>query len=402
MDICHRPREWDNEFGELRLVRHPGQYTVDVDKAEITSYSVIDLLSWQESGALRVSPKFQRRGVWSTAAKGHLIDSILLGYSIPPIHIRLADAAGGRIVREVIDGQQRVRAVFDFIAGKYRIPRSVSREWGGKGFDELDNATRELLTLFSFVVYQYKRLNDADVLDMFSRLNMYSVSLNAQELRNGKWFGAFKRLSYGLANESLEFWRQKRIISESQIARMREAELVSELLVLQMDGLQDKKKSLDVFYDRLDEEWDFASIQWDVGRAATARTQPALYLSADESRARYLQTMTAIERAVGEVLAEGPLRRPALFYTLFGAVHHVLFGLPRGDSLPLSGVGFNGQMSKAFQRAAVDLASVFENDGKSRNENLSQFYGASAQQTDNVEPREIRLRTLLGLVSDAL
>jgi hypothetical protein len=231
---------------------------------------------------------------------------------------------------------------------------------------------------------------------------MYSVSLNAQELRNGKWFGEFKRLSYGLATESLEFWRQKRIISESQIARMREAELVSELLVLQLDGLQDKKKSLDVFYDRLDEEWDTDPIHWQAGRAAAAREQPALYLSADESRSRYRQTMTAIEGAVGEVLAEGPLRRPALFYTLFGAVHHVLFGLPRGDSLPLGGVGFNGKMSKAFQRAAVELADVFANDGKSRNESLSQFFGASTQQTDNVEPREIRLRSLLDLVSDAL
>ncbi|MEI2268820.1 DUF262 domain-containing protein [Microbacterium sp. No. 7] len=373
-----------------------------MDKAEITSYSVIDLLSWQESGALRVSPKFQRRGVWGTAAKGHLIDSILLGYSIPPIHIRLAEDAGGRIVREVIDGQQRVRAVFDFIAGKYRIPPSVSRNWGGHGFDELDNESRELLKLFSFVVYQYKRLNDADVLDMFSRLNMYSVSLNAQELRNGKWFGEFKRLSYGLATESLEFWRQKRIISESQIARMREAELVSELLVLQLDGLQDKKKSLDVFYDRLDEEWGINPIQWEAGRTASVRPQPVHYLSADESGTRYRQTMIAIDRAIGDVLAEGPLRRPALFYTLFGAAHHVLYGLPRGESLPLAQAGFDNRMNRAFQRAAVEVADVFANDGKTRNANLSQFFGASGQQTDNIEPRQARLGALLQLVSDSL
>jgi hypothetical protein len=375
---------------------------VDVDKAEITSYSVIDLLSWQESGALRVSPKFQRRGVWGTAAKGHLIDSILLGYSIPPIHIRLADGTGGRIVREVIDGQQRVRAVFDFIAGKYRIPRSVSKEWGGKGFDELDDDAREALTLFSFVVYQYKRLSDADVLDMFSRLNMYSVSLNAQELRNGKWFGEFKRLGYALANESLEFWRQQRIVSESQIARMREAELVSELLVLQMDGLQDKKRSLDVFYAHLDEEWGPSPIDWETGRGTSARTQPARYLSAEEARERYRHTMSAIEASVGDVLAEGPFRRPALFYTLFAATHHVLFGLPRLEGLPLARAGFDGPMSKAFQRVAVDVADVFVADGKTRNENLTRFFGASARQTDNLEPRETRLRSLLGLIADAL
>lgn len=375
---------------------------MDVDKAEITSYSVIDLLSWQESGALRVSPKFQRRGVWRTAAKGHLIDSILLGYSIPPIHIRLADDAGGRIIREVIDGQQRVRAVFDFIAGKFRIPRSVSREWGGKGFDELDNPAREALRLFSFVVYQYKRLNDADVLDMFSRLNMYSVSLNAQELRNGRWFGEFKRLSYGLANESLEFWRRQRIVTESQIARMREVELVSELLVLQMDGMQDKKKSLDIFYDRLDEEWASEAIIWTEGRSAGGRAQPARYFSAVEAQARYRETMGSIEVALGDVLGEGPFRRPALFYTLFGAVHHILFGLPRFETAPLSAVGINSQTGRAIRRAAGDIADVFENGGKSRNPALERFFDASSRQTDNLEPRKTRLISLLDTVKAAL
>ncbi|MCJ1711599.1 DUF262 domain-containing protein [Clavibacter michiganensis subsp. phaseoli] len=373
-----------------------------MDKAEITSYSILDLLSWQESGGLRVSPKFQRRGVWGTPAKAHLIDSILLGYPIPPIHIRLADDSGGRIVREVIDGQQRIRAVFEFIAGRYRIPRSVSREWGGKDFDELTNDAREKLTLFSFVVYQYKKLSDIEVLDMFSRLNMYSVSLNAQELRNGKWFGEFKRLAYDLANESLEFWRRQRVVSESQIARMREAELVSELLILQMDGLQDKKKSVDVFYERLDEDWGPQPVEWLVGRGLASRPQPAQFLNASEASLRFRSTMSVIDKTVGDVLAEGPLRRPALFYTLYGAAYHILYGLPRHADLPLTGAGFDSAISKAFHRTSVELADVFNETVKTRNYNLTRFVSASARQTDNVGPREIRLTSLLNAVKGAL
>lgn len=373
-----------------------------MDKAEITSYSVLDLLSWQESGALRVSPKFQRRGVWSTAAKGHLIDSILLGYPIPPIHIRLATDVGGRMVREVIDGQQRIRAVFDFIGGKYRIPKSVSQTWGGKGFDDLSSDTADKLRLFSFVIYQYKKLSDPDVLDMFSRLNMYSVSLNSQELRNGKWFGEFKRSSYRLANESLEFWRSQRIISESQIARMREAELVSELLVLQMDGIQDKKKSVDTFYERLDEEWGDKPITWVAGRSSAPREVPNRYLGVIDAEARYRSTMNVIELSVGDVLAETPLRRPALFYSLFGAVHHIIFGLPRAQELPLAQVGFEDGIGRALREVAVELADVFENSGKTRNEHLAAFHRASARQTDNLEPRATRVHAILQLVKDAL
>jgi len=372
-----------------------------VPKADITSYSVLDLLSWQESGGLRITPKFQRRGVWGTAAKGHLIDSILLEYPVPPIHIRLADDSAGRMIREVIDGQQRIRAVFEFIAGSYRIPPSVSREFGGMGFDELPDEFREQLRLFSFVVYQYKKLSDADVLDMFARLNMYSVSLNSQELRNGKWFGEFKRLSYSLATESLEFWRRQRVLSESQIARMRDAELVGELLICQMDGLQDKKKSLDVFYERLDEEWGPNPWTWPAGRGTTERAQPARYLSSVEAAGRYEQTLGAVDGALGESLALGPLRRPALFYTLFGAVHHIIYGLPRYEQLPLAAAGLDGALRQSLQRTAGELSEVFIAKGRTRNPKMEEFYRASTQQTDNLEPREVRLKMLLELVYDA-
>jgi hypothetical protein len=70
------------------------EYGESMPKAELTSYSVVDLLSWQESGALRISPNFQRRSVWNTPAKGYFIDSVLLEYPVPPVHIRLVSAGG--------------------------------------------------------------------------------------------------------------------------------------------------------------------------------------------------------------------------------------------------------------------------------------------------------------------
>lgn len=370
-------------------------------RPDITSYSVVDLLSWQESGALQISPKFQRRSVWTTPAKGHFIDSILLDYPIPPIHIRLANDESGRTVREVIDGQQRIRSVFDFIAGAFRIPKAVSQHWGGKSYEQLSDEDRELLNLFSFTVYQYKKLSDAEVLDMFSRLNTYSVSLSAQELRNGKWFGEFKRLSYSLATESLEFWRSYRIFTEQQIARMREAELVSELLVAQMDGLQDKKASLDDFYENLDEDWGPAPVKWLTGKGVNEREQPAAYLHAGEAEHRFRSTMAAIEEAVGEALQTSPLRRPALFYTLFCATYHIMYGLPRANDLPLRRAGMKRTIAGAMRQVTGELVDLFENRGRTRHDDLAAFYEGSARQTDNLVPREERLRAFLSLVHAA-
>ena len=367
-------------------------------KPEITSYSVVDLLSWQETGTLSVSPKFQRRSVWTAAAKSFFLDSVLQGYPVPPIHIRLVQEPGQKPVREVIDGQQRVRAIFDFIAGNYRISKSVSPAWGGKNYRSLTTEEQDIINLFSFTVYQYMKLNDSEVLDMFARLNTYSVSLSSQELRNGKWFGHFKQSSYRLATGALEFWRGHKIFNEQQIARMREAELVSELLIAQLDGLQDKKGSIDGFYEHLDEDWGKHPTGWHPSRSQGARQVPAEYLSASESERRFKATIRGIEEAVGDVLQRTPFRRPALFYTLYCGCYHLLYGLPRSDSLPLAESGIGGEIGDALREVAVELADVFDAKGGTSDKLLRSFYEASARQTDNIGPRSERLTSMLQLV----
>lgn len=370
-------------------------------KPEITSYTVVDLLSWQESGGLRISPKFQRRSVWTNPAKGFFIDSILQDYPIPPIHIRLTHEGGRKPVREVIDGQQRIRAIFDFIAGDFRIPASVSPGWGGKSYKSLSDEDRDSVNLFSFTVYQYKRLSDADVLDIFSRLNTYSVSLNAQELRNGKWFGHYKQTSYRLATGSIEFWRRHKIFNEQQIARMREVELTSELLATQLDGMQDKKSSLDTFYEHLDEAWGGKEVKWATGRTTPA-THPLRYLSGKESEHRFLVTIKAIDDALGDVLQKTPLRRPALFYTLYCATYHIIYGLPQSEDLPLAGAGMTETVNDALRQVAGELTSVFADKGRSQVLELQTFYEGAARQTDNIGPRSARLESLLAMIQSTL
>src|SRR6476661_2750462 len=102
-----------------------------------TTHVVLDLVAWNESGALELSPKFQRRPVWKAASKSYFIDSLLRGFPVPPIHIRLGMRNKGAY-REIIDGQQRLRAVFDFVRGKYRLSRTLEAPWAGMAFKDLD------------------------------------------------------------------------------------------------------------------------------------------------------------------------------------------------------------------------------------------------------------------------
>ena len=66
-------------------------------------YSINDFREWNERGELKLSPKFQRRRVWSDKAKSYLVDTILRGLPIPPVFIRQQiDQKTRKTIREII------------------------------------------------------------------------------------------------------------------------------------------------------------------------------------------------------------------------------------------------------------------------------------------------------------
>lgn len=278
------------------------------------------------------------------------------------------------MVREVIDGQQRIAAVVDYISGKYSLSNNLGASWAGKHFNELSEEQRDMIRQYTFVCEVFSGIDDAEVLQVFSRLNTYSVPLNAQELRNGRYFGPFKQSAYALASEHLEFWRHHRIYTEQSIARMLEVELVSELMIVEIDGLQDKKKSINTFYDRFDQEFR------------------------DRSRVeeRFRATIDVISSHLHDILGNSEFRRTPLFYSLFGAVFHRLYGVPKQD-LPTSHLGrLTKSEGERIRDAVLSLSEVIvlakdENAEESVPEDLEKFVAACLRQTDNIRPRQTRL-----------
>jgi len=83
-----------------------------------TFYKVADFLSWRKNESLVLSPYFQRRSVWDKGAKSYLIDTVYRGLPIPIIFLRDrgVNTKTFEPIREVIDGQQRLRTLISFIA----------------------------------------------------------------------------------------------------------------------------------------------------------------------------------------------------------------------------------------------------------------------------------------------
>jgi hypothetical protein len=358
-----------------------------------TNYVALDLLAWHEQGILILSPKFQRRLVWQPAARSYFIDTLLRGYPVPPIHIRLTNFPGRGAVREVVDGQQRLRALFDFIAGKFRLGRQTSAPWAGQTYAQLDPQLQDALQMYKFYVYQYQNVSDQTILEIFARINTYSVVLNSQELRNGKYFGYFKSTVYQLGLDYLNFWRTARIFTERAIARMQEAELTSELLILQLDGIQDKKNSIDEFYSHLDDEWSDEPAPWTTRRGQ----HPVQWLSRSETERRFRVTVDSLTDAVGDILPSSEFSRTPLFYTLYGAAYHRLFGMP-GSQLRTPKAPLQSDSTIRLREAIEKLSVALSEDASIRIDKASrEFLVYSSRQTDNLIPRQRRLEILWNL-----
>ena len=67
---------------------------------------------------LDLQPDFQRGSVWNVKKKQLLIDSILRDWHIPPVHV-VSQGNGGK--DEVLDGQQRLSAIFEFCVDEFPV-----------------------------------------------------------------------------------------------------------------------------------------------------------------------------------------------------------------------------------------------------------------------------------------
>jgi uncharacterized protein with ParB-like and HNH nuclease domain len=81
----------------------------------LEQYRISDIIEWHEKKQLILNPSFQRGSVWTPQAKVFLIDTILRSLPIPKIYIRKKiDLTTSKSIREVVDGQQRLRAIIEF------------------------------------------------------------------------------------------------------------------------------------------------------------------------------------------------------------------------------------------------------------------------------------------------
>src|SRR4051812_28321011 len=93
-------------------------------------FTVVDYLAQLERGEIIVNEAYQRsEGVWPTAARSFLIETVLLGYPVPKLSLhQRTDVGTLRARKEVVDGQQRTYALRRFAANGFRLSSRLDTE----------------------------------------------------------------------------------------------------------------------------------------------------------------------------------------------------------------------------------------------------------------------------------
>jgi hypothetical protein len=179
--------EKEYEDGRLRVVQ---------DRNDFFLPHVVDFVNGRQWGNLR--PEYQRRLRWSAEKKSRLIESFLMNVPVPPIF--LYDSMGTKL--EVLDGQQRINAVVEFLTGRFELEKlKIWPDLNGRSFIKLPPALQRGLNrakLSAITLVIEPKSKEVELVDLraqvFDRLNTGGEKLNPQELRNCLYSGTFNRL----------------------------------------------------------------------------------------------------------------------------------------------------------------------------------------------------------------
>ena len=234
--------------GEIRIVTEQARYPLNSIEALLDSEKYIR------------NPEYQRRKRWKNTRKSRLIESFIMNVPIPPIFLYEIDYS----LYEVMDGQQRLTAIYDFYKGKFELEGlEYWQELNGRNYQNLPEQVQKGIDrryLSSIILLQEtaKSKEEAEYLKqiVFERLNSGGEKLTAQETRNALHNDKFNRLCIKLSendpfrkmwNLPLESEGEDKLLESESYRKMEDVELVLRFFAYRhIDNL---KSPVDKFLD---------------------------------------------------------------------------------------------------------------------------------------------------------
>jgi 5-methylcytosine-specific restriction endonuclease McrA len=214
--------------------------------------TVQEIEALYENKKVNLSPGFQRDSVWTATDRKNLIKSILQGYPLPAIFLYKRQAEG-ELIYDVIDGKQRLESIFMFTGSirgnRYEVKTALA---GSDQTDKFDWKKLKKLQMQHLITgYEIPTIevdgDFSDIIDLFVRINSTGKALTKQEKRNARYYNSeFLKIADSTARKFEEYFKKNRIVSTSQISRMKHIELICEIFYsVHIGDVINKKSSLD-------------------------------------------------------------------------------------------------------------------------------------------------------------
>lgn len=329
-----------------------------------TSYNVAQYCEQLEAKTIVVNRDYQRSPkVWPPAARSYLIDTILSGYPVPKFSLyQITDLRSRKTIYEIVDGQQRTEAIFDFFSDRLRL--TGKGPYAGLRFSQLDEDMQQRFLSYQLSTDIFSSATQEDIRQVFRRMNSYNVPLNRQEQRHATHQGLMKWFIVEMSELYSQALKEMGVFSEAQLSRLNDGRLLTDMCFTFSVGLRSQSENaLDDYYKDREETFSEET----------------------EMRERFADIFSTL---LGwPDLHRGPLMTAYNFFSLGVALSHSL-----RPAEPLQEAYRVDAPIKLDEEVVLPnlstLASVLE-DPEDSGEMLS-FYTASREGTNRAGPRATR------------
>lgn len=321
-------------------------------------------------GRYWVNRRYQRKLIWTLEEKQGFIDSIINGFPVPII--LLAESATREpATLEIIDGMQRLNAIFSFIQNDYSVSgcyfdlntMAVTKELLDKGElgqkePILDRAVCVKVASYSLPVSIFEFTVDSAVDEVFRRINSGGRQLSRQELRTAGATGHFatavrriaalvrgdasysdtlrlsdmasisitnRDLNYGILVDTI-FWVAQNILTKEQVRESRDEEIIADILAYMVLAQPPASRS-EFFDDYYGLNADEAAVKRfnDVEIAVQKRSVDLVVSDFTRTLDEIRLTLAEAGQTFGKLLFEQqPARAPRYFQVVFLAFYTLI------------------------------------------------------------------------------